>query len=74
MSLMEVTQEMQNMFVVNQESVDRVLRTGRTRERSDAVLDAVDDFCDFIKDVNREATAYAEKHGRSGANQHEAFF
>ena len=71
MSLMEVTQEMSAMFAVNQEAVDRVVRT-QGAERSNAVLDAVDDFCDFVKSANREAANYAEKH-KSGSGP-EAYF
>ena len=49
MSLMEVTDEMQAMFVVNKETSDKVV----AERASNTVLDAVDDFCDFIKDLNR---------------------
>ena len=71
MSLMEVTPEMTSLFFVNQESLERV----RGEKASNAVLDVVDDFCDFIEDVNKEAEAYAAKHGKSkaGRNQ-EAYF
>ena len=71
MSLMEVTAEMSAMFAVNQEAVDRVVRTHGS-ERSNAVLDAVDDFCDFVKSANREAANYAEKHKNSSGP--EAYF
>ena len=49
------------MFLVNEELVDKVVRA-QAHENSDAVLDAVDDFCDFVKSVNKEAKSYAEKH------------
>ena len=51
MSLMEVTPEMTSLFFVNQDSLERV----RNDKASNAVLDVVDDFCDFIDDVNKEA-------------------
>ena len=38
---------------------------------SHAVLDAVEDFCDFVHGINEQATAYREKSGKSGQ---EVFF
>ena len=39
---MEVTKDMESLFVVNQELVNKV----KDDKASNAVLDAVDDFCD----------------------------
>ena len=35
------------------------------------MLDAVDDFCDFVKSANKEAVIYTEKHKSSSS---EAYF
>ena len=65
---------MSAMFSVNQESVDRVVR--RSSERSNAVLDAVDDFCEFVRTSNSDAKKYAEKHSKQGqtATSVDAYF
>ena len=68
MSLMEVTPEMQSLFHVNAELIDR---TERDKRASNTELDAVDDFCDFISKVNSEANKYCEKHAKK---EQEAFF
>ena len=67
MSLMEVTPEMQSLFMINKESVDRVEREKTSNEE----LDAVDDFCDFIHDINADAKSYINKHDKK---DQEAFF
>ena len=54
MSLMEVTPEMTSLFFVNQDSLERV----RNDKASNAVLDVVDDFCDFIDDVNNTISSH----------------
>ena len=60
------------MFLVNEDLVEKVVRA-QPHEKSNAVLDAVDDFCEFIKSVNKEAKSYAEKHKSTSSGQ-EAYF
>ncbi len=38
---------------------------------TNTVLDAVDEFCDFVNDINSEAEIYAEKHTKK---DQEAYF
>lgn len=47
---MEITEEMSQMFIVNQKIIDKL----RCEKASNSVLDAADDFCDFINDLNRD--------------------
>ena len=68
MSLMEVTPEMQSLFHVNAELIEKTEKDNRA---SNVELDAVDDFCDFISKVNSDATRYCEKHAKK---DQEAFF
>ena len=42
------------MFVVNQDAIDKA----KAEKPSNIVLDAVDDFSDFIKEVNESSQAY----------------
>ena len=59
---MEVTKDMESLFVVNQEHVNKV----KDEKASNAVLDAVDDFCDQIDQLNEAADSYAERHNKQG--------
>ena len=51
---------MQSLFVVNNNIIDKMAQ--ETKQCTNAELDAVDDFCDFVKSVNKDAKEYCEKH------------
>ena len=42
------------MFLVNQETINKL----KSEKAPNSVLDAVDDFCDFISELNRDAEIF----------------